>query len=56
MHIKDPVVHESLVDYGNIKITQYALKVSGQCLHNVEAGHYSEEEEERVLALTTHIS
>ena len=29
MHIKDPVVHinyQSLVDYGNTKITQHALK------------------------------
>ena len=27
MHVKDPVVHvKSLVDYGNIKITQHALK------------------------------
>ena len=26
MDVKDPVVHVSLVDYGNTKITQHALK------------------------------
>ena len=28
MHVKDPVVHASTVDYGYSKITQHALKVS----------------------------
>ena len=35
MHVKDPVVHGSLVDYGNDKITH-------KCLQNV--GHYMKEE------------
>ena len=45
-HVKDPVVRpcESSVDYGNIKITQHALKLAS--LQNVQAGHYTEEEEE----------
>ena len=40
MHVKDPVVHGSLVDYGNDKITQHALSVKS--LQNV--GHYTKEE------------
>ena len=26
MHVKDPAVHVSLVDYGKAKVTQHALK------------------------------
>ena len=28
MHVKDHVIHVSLVDYGNTKLIQHALKVS----------------------------
>ena len=36
----------SLVNYGNNKITQDALQSTVVSLQNVDAGHYTEEEEE----------
>ena len=56
MHIKDPVVNISLVDYGNPKVTKHALKKPVFKL--VEAGHSMEVEPDVLLCslsfLTTH--
>ena len=54
-HIKDYVVHIRLRwTMKTTKITQHALKVSEHGLHNVEGGHYTEDEEKLSgLTITT---
>ena len=51
LDVKDPVVHVSLVDYGNTKITQHALKVSVFRVLKLDTIYkciYMEEKEKRI--------
>ena len=49
-HVKDPAIHVSLMDYGNTKITQHALKVSVFIMLKLDT---IEEEKESSAAVCT---